>query len=391
MSDRFRHWLDRHSGDDWHWYVKRLAANDTRATGSHQAGPYLPKKQAFLLFPTLHQPTVMNPKVWLASAIDSHSRPERDICVSWYNQGTRDECHMTRWGGVDSPVLHPDSTGAACVFAFRKVDGKDADFCSVWVCSAEEEEVLEERIGPVEPGTPLLHSNSLPLFEVARTTSCSFTQDSIPSDWLTRFPSGDEIVRHCVTLRPERHRNVDARLVIRRDCEYEMFRSIESFHVLPRVTLGFKTVDEFITYSNSVNNRRKSRSGRSLELHVSNLLREENVPFSHGEISEGNKKPDFLFPSADAYHRRDRPLWMLAAKTTCKDRWRQILNEADEIPRKHLITLQEGVSENQFNEMSTAGVTLVVPFGLHKRYPVQLRHKLMTLGAFMAMVSSASS
>ena len=47
---------------------------------------------------------------------------------------------------------------------------------------------------------------------------------------------------------------------------------------------------------------------------------------------------------------------MLAAKTTCKDRWRQIINEADRIKLKHLITLQEGVSEAQFREMQEAGV-----------------------------------
>ncbi len=42
---------------------------------------------------------------------------------------------------------------------------------------------------------------------------------------------------------------------------------------------------------------------------------------------------------------------MLAVKTTCKDRWRQILNEAQRIKPKHLLTLQEGVSHRQFDEM----------------------------------------
>ena len=38
-------------------------------------------------------------------------------------------------------------------------------------------------------------------------------------------------------------------------------------------------------------------------------------------------------------------LTMLASKTTCKDRWRQILNEADRIKIKHLFTLQQGISK----------------------------------------------
>ena len=103
-------------------------------------------------------------------------------------------------------------------------------------------------------------------------------------------------------------------------------------------------------------------------------------------MSEGNKKPDFLFPSVSAYRRGERPLTMLAAKTTCKDRWRQILNEADLIPEKHLMTLQEGVSINQFQEMRTEGVTLVVPARLHRSYPAAIRAELMTLEAFLHLV-----
>ena len=44
-------------------------------------------------------------------------------------------------------------------------------------------------------------------------------------------------------------------------------------------------------------------------------------------------------------------LRMLAVIFTCKDRWRQILNEAYRIEQCHLITLQESQSENQFREI----------------------------------------
>lgn len=386
MSEGFREWLDAHASDEWHWYVKRLAANDTNATGAHQTGPYLPKKQAFDLFPSLYQPQVQNPKVALSSAVDSHGYPERELSVTWYNQGSRDECRITRWGGSSSPVVHPDSTGAAVVLAFHKRNGADADFCAVWVCSGAEDEVLEERVGPVEPGAPLLVSGQLLLLRPAAQTSCTLTPVTMPADWLSRFPSGQEIADYCARLRPEPGKLVDDRLMIRRACEYEMFLSIENIHVLPRLQQGFSNVDEFISYSNSVNNRRKSRSGRSLELHLDALFREERVSFSHGETSEGNKKPDFLFPSSSAYRRAEKPLWMLAAKTTCKDRWRQILNEANLISRKHLITLQEGVSVNQFQEMRDEGVTLVVPARLHNAYPIAIRPELMTLEAFVHTV-----
>lgn len=385
MSEDFRSWLDAHACNEWHWYIKRLAANDTNATGAHQAGPYLPKKQAFDLFPSLcvQRP---NPKAVFASSVDSHGCAERDLTVTWYNQGSRDECRITRWGGQASPVVHPDSTGAAIVLAFRKRAGVDADYCAVWVCQDAEDEILEERVGPVEPGLPILMSGQLPLFRAPMQTSCTLTAATMPPDWLTRFPSGQEIADYCVRLRPESGKGVDDRLMTRRACEYEMFLSIENMHVLPRLQQGFSSVDEFISYSNSVNNRRKSRSGRSLELHLDALFREEGIRFSHGEVSEGKKKPDFLFPSAPAYRQGEKPLWMLAAKTTCKDRWRQILNEANLIPHKHLITLQEGVSTNQFKEMRDEGVILVVPARLHRAYPAAIRPDLITLETFIQTV-----
>ena len=77
---------------------------------------------------------------------------------------------------------------------------------------------------------------------------------------------------------------------------------------------------------------------------------------------------------------------MLAVKTTCRDRWRQILNEADRVPAKHLLTLQEGVSENQFAEKVRAGVELVVPAGLTGTYPAAVRPHLRTLESFIGEV-----
>lgn len=41
-------WLDEQSRTDIIWYIKRLSANDTLATGGHQAGPYIPKDFLFI-------------------------------------------------------------------------------------------------------------------------------------------------------------------------------------------------------------------------------------------------------------------------------------------------------------------------------------------------------
>lgn len=74
---------------------------------------------------------------------------------------------------------------------------------------------------------------------------------------------------------------------------------------------------------------------------------------------------------------------MLGAKTTCKDRWRQILNEADRISNKHLITMQAGISVNQTNEMKDAGVTLVVPKSIRESYTDAQKADILTLQDFI--------
>ena len=63
---------------------------------------------------------------------------------------------------------------------------------------------------------------------------------------------------------------------------------------------------------------------------------------------------------------------MLAVKTTCKDSWRQGLNEANHIKRKHLLTLQEGISAGQFQEMKEAEVQLIIPTPLTDKFPTSV-------------------
>ena len=95
---------------------------------------------------------------------------------------------------------------------------------------------------------------------------------------------------------------VDERLIKRRGCEYELFQSIESHVVLPRVKEGFESVEEFVRFANSVTNRRKSRAGKSLELQARVIFNEESVKYSWTEPTEDKRTPDFVFPSIGHYH-----------------------------------------------------------------------------------------
>ena len=78
-------------------------------------------------------------------------------------------------------------------------------------------------------------------------------------------------------------------------------------------------------------------------------------------------------------------LCALAAKTTCKDRWRQILNEADRLKdgTKYLCTLQQGISSAQMDEMQAENVILVVPKDYIVTYPGDRRERIWTIRRFV--------
>jgi hypothetical protein len=394
-------WLEQFSGPEYVWFVKRLSGNDTLATHAHQAGPYIPKEFLFDVLPAINKPEAENPDLMFPLFIDSHA-DTREIRAIWYNNrlrgGTRNETRLTGFGGAASALLDPDSTGALTVFAFR-VGGNE---CHVWVCQHEtEEEIIEDRIGPVEPGKAVVWSprtgtmpEAFPPVAKVRA-NCWLAPAEIPPAWLRHFPTGEEIIRKTVELRADNALKPDKRLLRRRECEFEIFRSVEEAVELPVIKGGFTSVDEFIARAQTILQRRKSRSGRSLELHTKALFVEEGLregtQFVHqpAEADLGKRGPDFLFPSRAAYADGGFPvnrLRMLAVKTTCKDRWRQILTEADRIATKHLLTLQEGVSEKQFREMVSEGVQLVVPEPLKTSFPASVQEHLQTLESFIADV-----
>lgn len=395
-------WLNEYSGPNYTWYVKRLSGNDTLANKAHQAGPYIPKELLFDVLPSLGRVDVENPDIRFDVYVDSHA-DYRQIRAVYYNskrhkqqKNGRDETRLTNWGGSESALLDPESTGALTIFAFAVGQGATPE-CHVWVCRHEtEEDLVEDRIGPVEPGKSFIQPVGgviqANLFTTAATVraSCWLTPAEIPAAWLTKFPSGAEIIAKAAKLQSHDNLMPDLRLMKRRACEYEIFRSVEEAVVLPLIKAGFADIDEFISRAQTILQRRKSRSGRSLELHAREIFVEEKLvegtDFSHQPESEPGKSPDFLFPSEAAYkdtHFPPEKLRMLAVKTTVKDRWRQILNEANRVEQKHLLTLQEGISETQFKEMIDAKVKLVVPKPIIEKFPSSVQPHLQTLESFI--------
>ncbi len=408
-------WLSQQARAHNVWYIKRLSANDTLATGSHQAGPYIPKKLLFEVFPSIHDDQQRNPRVTVPAVLDSHPQQrEAAVSVIWYNARvyagptgepsghTRNEARITGWGGRQSPLLDPESTGAIAIIVFER-EGKQATGLRVWVCTCpEEEQLLEERLGQtVEPGAAIVRriadiaeQNAPSEIEPpGRDRCCRLDRNDLPLTWQGAFPTGREIVSKTLELRPLAGSLVDQRLIERRDCEFELFQSVEEAIEAPLVQAGYPNLPAFLQHAQSVLQRRKTRAGRSLELQLQAILLEEGMregqSFAYQPESDPGKRPDFLFPSEAAY--KDpafdaAKLTLLAVKTTCRDRWRQVINEADRIPTKHLLTLQEGVSETQFGEMENAGIRLVVPRSLHGRFPKSIQPRLLGVDDFIQLL-----
>lgn len=172
--------------------------------------------------------------------------------------------------------------------------------------------------------------------------------------------------------------------------EFDLFKFIENDRYSDLIKKSFISVDELIKTANTILNRRKSRAGKSLEHHLAEIFNLWDLSFSSQAVTESNKKPDFIFPNIESYFSESfgsNKLVFLGAKTTCKDRWRQIVSEADKIPVKHLFTLQQGVSSNQLKEMKSSNVTLVVPKPYLKSFPIEHRENIWTLDKFLKYVA----
>lgn len=168
-----------------------------------------------------------------------------------------------------------------------------------------------------------------------------------------------------------------------------LFRTLEKHIVGERLKRGFTDVDDFFAFAKSTQNRRKSRAGLALENHLEFIFQKNHIRYDRTPETERKAKPDFLFPGITEYRNEKYPalnLTMLGVKTTCKDRWRQILQEADRIEVKHILTLESAISINQTNEMQDLSIQLVLPQKIHASYKPEQQKWLMNLDNFMRLV-----
>lgn len=131
-------WLQTKCSANVWVFVKRLSANDTGATKSHQSGLYMPGAVIDELFPSLRDTQLRNPEALFSVHVSSHPDcPDlNDVRAIYYNNkffgGTRDEKRLTGFG-KQNPLQNPENTGALALLAFDHMPGTSSSYCDVWV------------------------------------------------------------------------------------------------------------------------------------------------------------------------------------------------------------------------------------------------------------------
>jgi type II restriction enzyme len=369
-------------------FAKFITANDTGATGAHQAGFHISKGAWSLFFDTPGSKGANKDKLIRIKWQDSFETDSRAI---YYGVGTRNEYRLTRFGR-GFPFLQDENIGDLLVIV--KVA---ADYFQAYVLTSDEDidefqaalNISVSDLNGIIPRQSEQTAEDMLLacfwgFIKAVKVDFPLTKD-IATNARECYLSAYKVPENAILSQP------DKELLNWLNAEFQLFKVLENDRYSKKITTPFATVEELITTANTILNRRKSRAGKSLEHHLSEIFTRYRLNFSNQAFTEDNKRPDFLFPGVEAYASKsynESKLTMLAAKTTCKDRWRQVLNEADRIKVKHLFTLQQGISRNQLQEMYNYNVCLVVPEPHVKSFPPEYRERIITLKTFVEVIQS---
>ncbi|WP_455623939.1 type II restriction endonuclease [Parabacteroides sp.] len=370
-----------------HAFCRFITANDTGKNGSHQAGFYIPKCAAALLFDT---PGVKGENKDKFVQVKWQNDFTTDSRFIYYGQGTRNEYRITRFG-KGFPFFEEDNVGDLLIIAQQSEDyyhgfvlQTDQDIDDFFAFFNLSPEMTNQLIDIAQANTSekQLKTNIQELVSLYTDFPETIQMAKLARDIYNKI--------HKITD-AEICKSPDAQLLKWIDTEYALFRGFEEKIYAPVYSVPFANCQELVKFSNIILNRRKSRAGKSLEHHLATIFTAAQLEYEEQAVTEDNKKPDFLFPGGKAYHNLLFPadkLVFLGAKTTCKDRWRQVLNEANRIETKYLFTLQQGISKNQLREMQHEHLKLVVPAPYRNSFDKEFQPEIETLDSFIAKVKA---
>jgi hypothetical protein len=392
--------------------VKKLSNNDrdwARYANKHQAGVYIPAEQREGgFFPPLEVKARKDPKaapireawfdtLWPQAMGDERTKHTR--IVHYTSKGP--ETHMTRLPKecfrqlspasflVIGRYLQGENTIYECLSIDSATDEADlllmqlditpdfliGEFEPAEIRAREQDRVLdfaEELIAAWKAGT---------IIEFGRSRAAMPKTEALAALARTRYLEvhGLECLDPFAIERPG-----DALREISRSIEWDLFRNFqrrERAVELVRIVLGDEPRDlamaEVIrqlinelpridALMLSASQQRKSRAGYSYEHHIEAMLSGGNIPFEKQVVIEAKKRPDFILPSLAFISSGDAIAatgLILSAKTTLRERWKQVEREKGE-RRLYLTTVDENIASNAIQDMAGIGVQLVIPESL---------------------------
>lgn len=379
--------------------VKKLSRNDTSWAddrGKHQAGLYVPaelRQSGF--FPQLQATNPAKSHIFVAE-LDvlwpQTGETTRSTLRHYSNKGP--ETHLTRL----PKQLFQDLTPASLLVAGRLT--RTLASCAWWVVvldsAGEEAELLETVLDlevdfhfgvfPAERVASAHRAEQGELESLIEEFQTAVRQGTL-HDLVTKYsnipdPATIAILARREWLQANGRESFDpwqiaapgdAIMTISREIEYRIYRAHElkrrasellailagGADLASTVIRKYPEIDSILL---SASQQRKTRAGRSFEHHIAASLTDGNVRFQEQAVT-GGRRPDFVMPDLATLRsrRRDRSdALVLAAKTTLRERWKQVSSEQLNCD-VYLATVDDRVSAAAIREMAELGIQLVVP------------------------------
>lgn len=381
--------------------IKKLSRNDRSWADDprkHQAGFYIPQAiRAAGFFPPLTNINRSKPHIFMAELgtfWPATGEFKKSTLRHFSNKGS--EMHLTRVPKDQFAGLTPASL---LIVGRLKVPHHEACYWFVVVDSASEEAELIEtafdldsdfHFGLYDPTLLLKPTDEIEalIAEIDGHVRAGTLHDFVES--IKKLPSPESFataaqqsyMNKCGLERLDPYALScpgDTIMQISRDIEYRLYKSAELRHraaeiikiiingasdIVSAIVRGFPQLDASFL---SASQHRKSRAGRSFEQHIARLLKDGGVRFEE-QVVTGGRRPDFVIPDLLALRNKKRAAegaLVLSAKTTLRERWKQVTLESFHCPI-FLATVDDRVSPDAIADMAVRGIYLVVPESLKK-------------------------
>ncbi len=392
--DEIQDWISRSSA----LFIKKLSRNDRSWADDprkHQWGFYIPQQiRQSGFFPQLENLNLKKPHIFSTQFMTfwpATGEFKNSALRHFSNKGS--EMHLTRVPKDEFTQLTPASL---IIGGKLKVPHCDAHFWFIVVDSSSEsaellettfdlkadfhfgifdpaslqrptdeiEELIKEIDGHLRAGTLAQYIRTVHALPKPEVFASQAQQSYLDRERLSKLDPY------------EIERPGDAIMEISRDIEFKLYKSAELRHraaevvsivasggsdIVSGIIRGFPQLDATFL---SASQHRKSRAGRSFEQHIARLLRDGGIAFEE-QVVTGGRRPDFILPSLRAMRNKQlaEGTLVLSAKTTLRERWKQIVLEKFSCDL-FLATVDDRVSSEAIDDMKRQHIGLVVPESL---------------------------